>query len=138
MGKVVGIDYGQVRIGVAISDERRFLSRPLATVTAEKTIEKTAHTIARNLQSEGKIDRIVIGLPLHLSGKESPMCASVRELGKHLENILSIPIIFWDERLSTAQVERTLKEAELSRKKRVPLVDAMAACAILQNYLDSL
>ncbi len=83
------------------------------------------------------IEKIVIGLPLLMNGKEGKSSAKVRQLVLFLEEVTGLPIIFWDERLTTIQVERTLKEAGISRKKRTQYVDAMAAREILQNYLDS-
>jgi putative Holliday junction resolvase len=136
MKKIIGIDFGTARIGVAISDERQFLARSLTTVATKKTLQDTATTLATELAKQPELETIVIGLPLLFSGKESPMCAQVRAFAKLLEALMPVPILFWDERLTTAQVERTLKEADMSRKKRAPLIDALSACAILQNYLD--
>jgi len=135
--RIAGIDFGTARIGLAVSDERKFLARALAPISA-KPLPGAAQKILDALKKEGEIEAIVMGLPLHFNGKESPMCTQVRAFAEELKQLSSLPIIFWDERLTTAEVERTLKEAALSRKKRAPLVDGLAACAILQNYLDSI
>lgn len=103
-----------------------------------KKKEETLQRILTALSPYAPLVSIVIGLPLHLSGKESPLSSEVRIFAKELEIAFKIPVILWDERLTSAQVERTLKEAEMSRKKRTALVDAMAAAVILQNYLDHL
>ena len=137
MDRIAGIDFGNVRIGVAISDTRRILASPFKTFQAGKNHKETAKILAEGLKEHFPLESIVIGLPLHLSGKESDMSQKARELGAFLKELLNIEIIFWDERLSSLQVQRTLKEAEFSRKKQVPLLDKMAAAAILQNYLDS-
>lgn len=138
MARIVGIDFGNVRIGVAISDQRHLLASPFKTVQAAKNHQETAKILAAELKEHSPLQSIVIGLPLHLNGKESDMSQKARALGALLGQLLNVEIIFWDERLSSLQVQRTLKEAQFSRKKQVPLLDKMAAAAILQNYLDSL
>jgi putative Holliday junction resolvase len=137
VGRVAGIDYGTVRIGVALSDERRIIAQPLTKFSAHKTKEETAKALAELLLKHAPLDAVVIGLPLMMNGKESPMSQEVRAFAKILETLLSCPIIFWDERLSSAQIERTLKEGDVKRKQRAGLVDTLAATLILQNYLDT-
>lgn len=136
MKRIAGIDYGDARIGLALSDPSQILASPFKTIQAKRTLKETAEMIAKEFSLDS-IEAIVIGLPLLMNGKESPGSIKVRELAKHLEEITGKKIILWDERLTTAQVERTLKEAEMSRKKRAKHVDVMAASAILQNFLDS-
>ena len=136
MGRIAGLDYGKARIGLAISDERAILAQPKAFIPAGKTLEETAKRIAGELVKHTPLTAIVIGLPLHMSGRDSPMSEEVRKLAQLLEVLCSVPIVLWDERLSTAQVERGLKEANVSRKKRTPIVDSLTAALILQNYLD--
>jgi putative Holliday junction resolvase len=135
VGRIAGIDFGAVRIGVALSDPGRILASPLTCVFAGRTLEETVRRLSAVLPP---IDAAVVGLPLHLSGADSPLCAQVRAFAALLEAALSVPVVLWDERLTTAQVERTLKEAHLSRKKRAPLVDALSATVLLQNHLDTL
>lgn len=137
MKRIAAIDFGTVRIGIAVSDERQILASPLSTIVAKPTLKETAALVAHTL-SAYSLDKVVIGLPLFLDGKESPMSQKAREFGTHLESLLAIPIIYWDERLSSSQVDRTLKEGGLNRKKRAALSDKLAAAAILQNYLDYL
>jgi putative Holliday junction resolvase len=135
--RIAAIDYGETRIGLAISDPTQVLASPLKTLQAEQTPKSTAESIALVLGKHMPIEKIVIGLPLLMNGKEGKSSAKVRQLVLFLEEVTGLPIIFWDERLTTIQVERTLKEAGISRKKRTQYVDAMAAREILQNYLDS-
>ncbi len=135
--RIVGIDFGLARIGIAISDERQIFASPLKYIEVEKNLDRTLKKVLAEFASYSSIEKIVIGLPLHLNGKESPLSLQVRAFAKRLEELSNLPIILWDERLTSAQVERTLKEASFSRKKRTPLIDAMAAAAILQNFLDS-
>jgi putative Holliday junction resolvase len=135
MPRILGIDYGRARIGLAVSDEGKILSRPLCVVENGKAVfEKLKTTIAPLLP----IESIVMGLPLHLNGKESPMSAEVRQFAEKMKEALLLPIIFWDERLTSALADRTLKEAGLKRKKRAELEDKVAASLMLQSYLDSI
>lgn len=137
MKRIASIDFGTVRIGIAISDERQILASPLATITAKSTLKESATLVAQTLSSYS-LDKIVMGLPLFLDGKESPMSLQAREFGTLIESLFAVPVVYWDERLSSSQVERTLKDSGLSRKKRASLSDKLAAAAILQNYLDYL
>lgn len=137
MTRILGIDYGKARIGLALSDERRFLASTLPCIQAGKTAEENAHLIAKESAKYGPLISIVMGLPLHLSGRESPLSEEVRQVAQLLEGLLQdIPMILWDERLSTAQVEKTLKEMGVSRKKRSAKVDSQSAALILQSFLD--
>ncbi len=138
MGRIVGIDFGTARIGLAISDERRIIAQPLETVKAARDPKHTIKEIQRVLNPFKNIDEIVIGLPLLLSGKEGEMATLVRSFATILEQTLPYPIIFWDERLTSSGVEKMLLDADISRKKRAELSDALSAVSILQNYLDSL
>lgn len=138
MGRIVGIDFGTARIGLAISDERRIIATPLETVKAGKSDVETVKQIAVVLSKYKNIDAIVIGLPLLLNGKEGEMALRVKAFAKIVEQTLSLPIVFWDERLTSSGVERMLLDLDVSRKKRAQLSDALSAVSILQNYLDSL
>jgi putative Holliday junction resolvase len=134
MGRVVGIDYGRARVGVSISDETKFIARALACLPFSK---KFPELLKETLKEFPDIEAIVIGLPLQMNGKEGIMATEVRAFAETLRPLFSMPILFWDERLSSAQAERSLKEAEFNRKKRAQMVDELAAVLILQNYLDS-
>jgi putative Holliday junction resolvase len=136
MGRFLGIDYGTVRIGLALSDERAILASPLPFFSTRKTLEDTAKNLAHQFLEYGVLDGIVIGLPLRLSGLESALSLIVRQLGELLTPLCESPISFWDERLSSVQAERQLKEVGLRRKKRAALVDSLSAVVILQSFLD--
>ncbi len=133
MGRVVGIDYGRVRIGVAISDETKFIARSIACLPFSK---KFPELLKATLKEFTNIEAIVIGLPLQMNGKEGIMATEVRAFGETLRALFTMPIIFWDERLSSAQAERFLKESDFNRKKRSQMIDEQAAVVILQSYLD--
>ncbi|NGX42449.1 MAG: putative pre-16S rRNA nuclease [Chlamydiae bacterium] len=139
--KFLGIDYGMARIGLALSDERKIIASPLFTLTTEskleQTVEKLLIEIEKHQQEHGYvIDTIVVGLPLLMSGKEGLIADEVNHFVGLLKKSLSIPIQTWDERLTSVLAERTLRESNLSRKKRTKFVDTVSAVIILQNYLD--
>lgn len=135
--RIAGIDYGEARIGLSISDPTQLLASSLKTIQTSPTPKETAEAIALILGQHMPIEKIVIGLPLLMNGKESESSAKVRQLVPFLEEVTGLFIVLWDERLTTTQVERILKEAGVSRKKRTKYVDALAAQTILQSYLDS-
>jgi putative holliday junction resolvase len=138
MSRIVGIDFGKARIGLAISDERRVIAQPLETVKTGKDNAETFEKIAQSLSRYKNIGILVIGLPLLLNGKEGEMALLVRDFAKGLEKTISCQIVFWDERLTSSGVEKMLLDRGVSRKKRAQLSDALSAVSILQNYLDSL
>jgi putative holliday junction resolvase len=136
VGRILAIDYGKVRIGSALSDERRILATPLQVFTLQKKKENTFLEIKNKLSSFSPVDLLVIGLPLLLNGQEGDMAKEAKVFGNALSSYLGIPCVFWDERLSSAQVDKLMKEENLSRKQRAGLCDTLAATLILQNYLD--
>ncbi|MFA5189521.1 MAG: Holliday junction resolvase RuvX [Verrucomicrobiia bacterium] len=133
--KMLGIDYGQSRIGVAASDETGTLALPLEQVDAEP-LARACERIAV-LARERDVERIVVGMPRNMDGSYGPAAESVRAFIAVLKKTVSLEIVSWDERLSTAQAERTMLEADYSRKRRRAQRDALAAQLILQNYLDA-
>lgn len=132
MKRLVGIDYGIVRIGLAVSDERRFLATPLCCLPNDKTFPEKLKAAL----SCYSIEHFVVGLPLLMNGQESEICLKTKAFCSSLEQLLQIPTVFWDERLTSSQVEKSLKELGTKRKKRASLSDMLAACVILQSYLD--
>lgn len=135
--RIVGIDYGEVRIGLAISDERGKIALPLKTIQAGKNHAATIVLIQEALRSYAEqIQKIVIGLPLHMNGKESPMSEKVRFFGAKLKEALHFEVVFFDERLTSSYMEKELKEMDYSRKGVKSRIDASAAAVLLQNYLD--
>ncbi|MEI6531974.1 MAG: Holliday junction resolvase RuvX [Chlamydiota bacterium] len=137
MGRIAGIDYGTVRIGVAISDENQIIAGAHSVMPAKKRYEETVDALLL-LLAPYKLEAIVLGMPYKLSGKTSFMGDEVTHFAELLKKKTSIPLIFWDERLTSMQAERSLKESGMNRKKRSKIVDSVAAVILLQNYLDSL
>jgi putative Holliday junction resolvase len=141
--RIVGIDFGLKRIGVAISDERKIIASPFPTIIAEKKGIHTAKKLVAALEVDMKarnyeLEKIVIGLPLMMSGKTGFLADEVNHFIELLKTLVNCPIIPWDERLTTMQAEKSLKEFDMSRKKRSKVVDSVASIIILQNYLDHL
>lgn len=140
--RILGIDYGLSRIGLALSDERKIIAFPLATFPAEKRSENTVIKLKEylnDLQEANQyiIEDIVVGLPLMLSGKMGFLADEVKHFVDLLQKVISTPIHTWDERLSTVQAERSLRETSLTRKQRSKVVDRVSAVILLQSYLDS-
>lgn len=134
--RLLGVDVGSKTLGLALSDVTLTIATPFDVLKRSK-FTKDAETLRRIIEGEG-VGGLVIGLPLNMDGSEGPGCQSVRQFAANLESRMDIPIAFWDERLSTVAVTRTLLEADASRKRRSEVVDSMAAAYILQGALDSL
>jgi len=138
-GRLLGLDLGEKTIGLAISDRDLKVGSPLETLRRAKFTQDAA-ALAR-ICTERRVGGLVLGLPVNMDGSEGPRCQSVRQFARNLEQVagLDLPVAFWDERLSTAAVERLLvREADMSRRRRAQVIDKMAAAYILQGALDSL
>jgi len=135
MARVVALDYDKARIGVALSDESCKIALPRGAILAQKSLEATAQQVWKELQTLGPLKIIVIGLPLHMSGKESPMSEEVRKFAALLEQRSGLPIHLLDERLTSKQGERLLQEADLKRSRRQEVIDSLSATLLLQSYL---
>jgi len=134
--RLLGLDLGEKTIGIALSDTRLTVATAMETLKRGK-FSADADKLAAIVASQG-VGGIVIGLPLNMDGSDSPAAQSARAFGRNLANRLALPIVFWDERLSTVAVTRTLLEADASRKKRSAVVDKVAAAYILQGALERL
>jgi putative Holliday junction resolvase len=135
-GVLIGIDLGTKTIGVAGSDPDRRLAAAIETI-ARKNFSTDAHRLLA-LAVERSAVGFVLGLPINMDGSEGPRAQSTRAFARNLGKLTDLPIAFWDERLSTAAVERQLIEADVSRKKRAAVIDQHAAVFILQGALDRL
>jgi putative Holliday junction resolvase len=135
-GALIGLDLGTKTIGVAASDPDRKLATAVETI-ARKTFTADAKRII-GLAAERAAVGIVLGLPINMDGSEGPRAQSTRAFARNLAKLTELPIALWDERLSTAAVERELIAADVSRKKRAAVIDQHAAAFILQGALDRL
>jgi len=136
-GPLLGLDPGTKTIGVAAADTTRTIASPLETIKRGK---KLAPSLVRlfELYDERSCVGLVMGLPVNMDGSHGPRVQAVKALSRNILEKRDVPIAFWDERLSTAAVERTLLEADASRAKRAEVVDKMAASYILQGAIDRL
>jgi putative pre-16S rRNA nuclease len=134
--RVLGLDVGTKTIGLALSDTLLMVATPLRTVRRTR-FRADAAEVLREVDAHG-VGALSIGLPISLEGRESPRSQSVRQFARNLLEVRDLPIVFWDERLSTAAVERTMIEADLTRRRRSEIIDRTAAAYILQGLLDRL
>jgi putative Holliday junction resolvase len=134
--RVLGLDVGTKTIGLALSDTRRMVATPLRTIRRTR-FKADAAEVLREVDAHG-VGALAIGLPIALDGRESPRSQSVRQFARNLLEIRDLPVVFWDERLSTAAVERAMIEADLTRRRRSEIIDRTAAAYILQGLLDRL
>lgn len=135
-GRLMGLDLGTKTIGVAISDSLQNIATSLETIKRSKFKADSARLL--ELMEEHEIVALILGLPLNMDGSEGPRAQSTRAFARNMTDLIEVPVIFWDERLSTVAAERTLIEADSSRKRRKEVIDKMAANIILQGALDRL
>lgn len=134
--RLMGLDLGEKTIGLALSDVKRVIATPLDTLKRTQFRADADRLLA--LARLHDVGALVIGLPLNMNGTEGPRAQSTRAFVRNLSPLTGLAIAFWDERLSTAAVTRTLIAADTSRKRRAALVDKMAAAYLLQGALDRL
>lgn len=133
--RIMALDVGEKTIGVAVSDPTGLIAQGIQIIN-RKSIQKD-FSIIKDLVEQYEVHEIIIGLPLNMNGTEGTQTEKTRRFGQKLLSNLEIPVIYWDERLTTMAAERMLvEEADLSRAKRKKVIDKMAAVYILQNYLD--
>ncbi|MBN9436160.1 Holliday junction resolvase RuvX [Bosea sp. (in: a-proteobacteria)] len=134
--RLLGLDLGTKTIGLALSDVERRIASPLETIQRVKFGLDAAALL--KIAEKHAVAGLVIGLPLNMDGSEGPRAQSTRAFIRNLAPLTALPIVFWDERLSTLAVTRTLLDADASRARRAAVVDKMAAAYILQGALDRL
>ncbi|WP_409562624.1 Holliday junction resolvase RuvX [Hyphomicrobium sp. MC8b] len=135
-GRLIGIDAGTKTLGLALSDVRRTIASPLETIRRTKFTADAARLFA--IVAEHGVSGFVLGLPRNLDGTEGPRAQATRALARNLNKLSPLPILLWDERLTTAEAERMLIDADQTRKRRAEVIDKLAATIILQSALDRL
>jgi putative holliday junction resolvase len=135
--RVLGLDYGTKRIGVAVSDPLGLIAQGIAVLGKGETFADDLRELKRLIKKYDGVDEIVVGLPKRLSGEIGPAAEQVLAFVAALQQEFKLNIVTWDERLTTVMAERSLIEAGLSREKRKKVIDQSAAANILQGYLDS-
>ncbi|MBW2264410.1 MAG: Holliday junction resolvase RuvX [Deltaproteobacteria bacterium] len=132
--RLLGVDWGERRLGIAVSDETQTVASPHVVERCRSDNERV-EAILRHA-SDLSVDAVVLGMPLSLSGDEGPTGRAVRRFSELLGKRLAVPLVLWDERLTTGSAQRALIEAGIKRSKRKDLVDKVAASIMLQSYLD--
>ena len=138
MTRIMGLDYGSKTVGVAISDELGITAQGVETITRSEE-GKLRRTLARiaELSQEYRINRIILGYPKNMDNSAGARVKKTEEFADMVRRRTGLPVVFWDERLTTVSAERVLMESGVRREKRKAVIDKSAAVLILQNYLDS-
>ncbi len=135
-GRLIGIDGGTKTYGLALSDVTRTIASALLTIERKKFADDMRHLLG--LAGEHQVSGFVLGFPRNLDGNEGPRAQATRALSRNLNKLSPLPVLLWDERLTTALAERMLIDADQSRKRRAEVIDKLAATLILQSALDRL
>jgi putative Holliday junction resolvase len=131
----MGLDLGDRTLGVAISDPLGLTAQGVATLSRKSELSDIQQL--RSICEEREVTRLVVGLPRNMNGSEGPRAEKSRRFARALHDALHLPVFLWDERLSTAEAERVLIQADVSRRKRGQVIDKLAAQILLQGYLDA-
>ena len=135
MKRALGIDLGEARIGVAVSDELGMLAHPLETIVVKETADPIARVV--QLAAEKDVAHVIVGLPRNMDGTSGPAAEKVRVFADKLRGLVSCPVRLWDERLTTVAAQRYLHDAGRNAKQSRAVIDQVAAQIILQGWLDS-
>ncbi len=135
--RTMGLDVGTKTIGIALSDELGWTAQGLETLKINEEENEFGFDQLGKIIKEHQVSKVVVGLPKNMNGTIGPRGEACQRFAKEIENLFGLPVILWDERLTTMAAERVLLEADVSRKKRKKVIDKMAAVMILQGYLNS-
>lgn len=135
-GRIMGVDFGEVRTGIAISDASRFLASGIGYIK-EGGLHKTAEKIAQMVKDEN-VTAVVIGCPVNMNGTEGPRAERCRDLAREINELTSLPVAMMDERMTTMAASRFLNETNTRGAKRKTVIDTLSAQIILQNFIDRL
>jgi len=133
--RILGVDYGRKRLGIAVSDESEFLASPRKTMLRSRSLDSDL-TKLKKLVVDEDVKWIVVGLPLNMDGSHGPMAEEASAFAARLHAVSGLPVDLFDERLTSSEAERVLVEADVSRGQRKTLRDSLAATLILQGFLD--
>lgn len=134
--RILSLDVGDARIGVAVSDPLGFTAQGIKTINRISYSNDIGEI--KDICEQYSVEKIVVGLPKNMNGTIGPQCEKVFAFCEEMKKVITLPLIMWDERLTTVAAHKSMLEADLSRAKRKKQVDKIAACFILQGYLDSL
>jgi putative Holliday junction resolvase len=136
MKRIMAVDWGERRVGIALSDESRTIASPLEVLSRSPGLDKDIGKI-KELAAGNEVEIIVLGMPIRLDGSVGQAAEEVTVVAERMRDVHGLTVVTWDERLSTAEAERALIGGDVSRKKRKGLIDQVAAAIFLQAYLDS-
>lgn len=134
--RIMGLDVGSKTVGVAISDPLGWTAQGVETIQIDENRKQFGYDRVKELVLEYEVEKVVVGLPKNMNNTIGPRAESSKIYAEVLESRIGLPVVLWDERLTTSAAERTLIEADVSRKKRKEVIDKLAAVIILQSYLD--
>ncbi|MEG7678389.1 Holliday junction resolvase RuvX [Listeria monocytogenes] len=135
--RIMGLDVGSKTVGVAISDPLGWTAQGVETIQIDENRKQFGYDRVKELVLEYEVEKVVVGLPKNMNNTIGPRAESSKIYAEVLEARIGLPVVLWDERLTTSAAERTLIEAYVSRKKRKEVIDKLAAVMILQSYLDT-
>lgn len=135
--RIMGLDVGSKTVGVAISDPLGWTAQGVETIQIDESRKQFGYDRVKELVLEYEVEKVVVGLPKNMNNTIGPRAESSKIYAEVLESRIGLPVVLWDERLTTSSAERTLIEADVSRKKRKEVIDKLAAVMILQSYLDT-
>lgn len=135
--RIMGLDVGSKTVGVAISDPLGWTAQGVETIQIDEKRKQFGYDRVKELVLEYEVEKVVVGLPKNMNNTIGPRAESSKIYAEVLETRIGLPVVLWDERLTTTAAERTLIEADVSRKKRKEVIDKLAAVMILQSYLDT-
>ncbi|GIN38598.1 MULTISPECIES: Holliday junction resolvase RuvX [Heyndrickxia] len=135
--RIMGLDVGSKTVGVAVSDELGWTAQGIETISIDEEKGKFGYDRVAEIAEQYQVEKIVVGFPKNMNNTIGPRGEASKAYAEHLKEQLGLPVVMWDERLTTMAAERVLLEADVSRKKRKKVIDKMAASMILQGFLDS-
>lgn len=135
--RIMGLDVGSKTVGVALSDPLGWTAQGVETIQIDESRKQFGYDRVKELVLEYEVEKVVVGLPKNMNNTIGPRAESSKIYAEVLESRIGLPVVLWDERLTTSAAERTLIEADVSRKKRKEVIDKLAAVMILQSYLDT-
>lgn len=135
--RIMGLDVGSKTVGVAISDALGWTAQGIETIAINEAAKQFGYNRVKELTQEYEVEKIVVGLPKNMNNTLGPRAESSMKYAEVLEKRVQLPVVLWDERMTTQAAERALLEADVSRGKRKKVIDKLAAVMILQSYLDT-
>ena len=136
MGRILGVDFGETRIGLALTDENQIIAYPLEVINYKGSYKRAAYLVAEKAR-QWEVELIVVGMPYMMNGTSGEKAKETHRFAQYLTSIMDLPVAEWDERLSTVQASRLMRQAGVKEKKQRGKLDKIAASIVLESYLFS-